>query len=120
IAATLRALSGRREWNLKVAYDADELARHGAEISAELRQMEERIAAATPGRRYLLERQRADIIRQEVSRAGRSVAGDLLDALREHASDVRELPLTESDENGTVVLNAALLVERGAEDALRK
>lgn len=119
IAATLRTLSGRREWNLKVAYDADELARHGAEISADLRQMEERIAAATPGRRYLLERQRADMVKQEVSRAGRSLARELLDALREHAADVRELPLTDSDENGTVVLNAALLVERSAEQALR-
>lgn len=119
VAATLRALSGRREWNLKVAYDADELARHGAEISALLRQMEDRIAAATPGRRYLLERQRADLMKQEVSRAGRSLSRDLLDALREHATDVRELPLTESDENGTVVLNAALLVERSAEQALR-
>jgi hypothetical protein len=119
VAVSLQSFTGRREWNLKVAYDAEELARHGAEISPELNRLDEELASAAPGRRYLLERRRADMLRQEVARAARTQAHELLDSLRTHAQDVRVLPLTESDETGTVVLNAALLVQRDAEAALR-
>ena len=119
VTATLRSLAGRREWNLKVAYDADELGRHGAEISPELGRLDEEMAQAAPGRRYLLQRRRTDLLKQEVSRAARTLADELLGALAAHAEDVRVLPLTEGDDAGTVVLNAALLVARDAEDGLR-
>ncbi|MBR9988912.1 MAG: GvpL/GvpF family gas vesicle protein [Gemmatimonadetes bacterium] len=119
VTTGLRALSGRREWNLKVAYDADELARHGSDVSPELKRLDDEIAAASPGRRYLLERRRGDLVKQEVTRAGRTLAHELLEGLRPHAADVRILPLAESEEQGTVTLNAALLVDRDAETALR-
>lgn len=119
VARSLRALTGRREWNLKVAYDADRLAAHGPEISQELQSADEEIANAAPGRRYLLQRRRADMLKQEVSRAARRLADDLLDSLRGHAVDVLVLPLSGGDDNGTVVLNAALLVARDQEPALR-
>lgn len=119
VLAALRALSGRREWNLKVAFDRDELMRHGAEISSDVARMDEEIAAASPGRRYLLERRRNDVLKEEVSRAARALAHEVLDSLREHAEGVQILPLTDTDESGTVVLNAALLVTRAAEAALR-
>jgi hypothetical protein len=116
----LRALAGRREWNLKIAYDAAELGRHGADVSAELRALDADIDGAPPGRRYLLERKRDDVLKREVARGARRLAGELLDALRPHAEAVRVLALAGGDEAGTVVLNAALLVERGAEAALRQ
>lgn len=119
VKSGLHSLSGRREWNLKVAYDADELASHGSQISPELNRMDEEMAAATPGKRYLLQRRRADVLKRELGRAARSLADELHHALGEHAVDTRVLPLTESDDSGTVVLNAALLVSRDAEAALR-
>jgi hypothetical protein len=119
VRSGLRSLTGRREWNLKVAYDLDELASHGSRISPELGRMDEEIAAAAPGRRYLLQRRRTDVLKRELGRAARSLADELLGALGEHAVDTRVLPLTESDASGTVVLNAALLVSREAEAALR-
>lgn len=119
VTTGLRSLAGRREWNLKVAYDAAELARHGAEVSPELKRLDDELATAAPGRRYLLERRRTDLLKQEVGRAGRALADELLDALRAYAEDVRVLPQTDADEAGTVVLNAALLVTRAAEPGLR-
>jgi hypothetical protein len=119
VAAGLRSLSGRREWNLKVAWDAADLARHASEISPELSRMEDEIMTATPGKRYLLERRRSDLLKQELGRAARALANRLLDELAKHAVDTRVLPLTDSDDAGTVVLNAALLVTRDAEDGLR-
>ena len=59
------------------------------------------------------------MLKQEVSRVARSLADDLLEALRAHAEDALVLPLAAGDETGTVVLNAALLVTRDAEAELR-
>ena len=119
IAATIRAFSGLREWNLKVAYDAEELARHGGEVSDELRALDAEIAAASPGKRYLLARKRADVLKREVTRSARRIAHELLDALAAHAEQHRTLPLAAVDDGGTVVLSAALLVHRDHEAALR-
>ena len=120
IAATIRAFSGLREWNLKVAYDADELGRHGGEVSDELRALDAEIAAAAPGRRYLLAKKRADVLKGEVARSARRIAHELLDALAAHAVQERTLPLAAVDDGGTVVLSAALLVQREQEEALRR
>jgi hypothetical protein len=119
IAQQLAQLAGRHEWNLKVAYDADELGRHGGEVSDELRRLDAEIDSAPPGRRYLLERRRADTARRELGRSAHRLATELLDALRPHAEAVRLLPLGSGAEVGTVVLNTALLVRRGDEAALR-
>jgi hypothetical protein len=115
----LDRLGGRREWNLKVAYDPNELGRRGGEVSDELRRMDDEIAGASPGRRYLLQRRRTDLTRREVTRAARRLADELLDALRPHAEAVQALPLAEDADSGTVVLAAALLVSRAGEAALR-
>lgn len=120
LAQQLESLSGMREWNLKVAYDADRLARHGAEVSAEVRRVDDEIAAAPPGRRYLLERRRADLLKSEVARAARVLAGELLESLRPHATDVRVLPVPAGEDRGAVILHAALLVPRESENALRR
>lgn len=120
IAAQLEEIGDRREWNLKVAFDATELARHGAEVSDEVRSLDAEMDAAPPGRRYLLQRQRADLTKRVVAGAARRLARELLDALAAHADDTRVLPVTGADEAGTVVLNAALLVARDAEAALQQ
>lgn len=119
IAHALATVASRREWNLKVAYDAGELAAKGTELSAALRRADEEIAAAPPGRKYLLGKRRAELVKEEVSHMARTAADAMLGALSAHADDTRVLPLGPADESGTVVLNAALLVARDAEDALR-
>ncbi|HSJ06920.1 MAG TPA: GvpL/GvpF family gas vesicle protein [Longimicrobiales bacterium] len=120
LRSELERLAGRREWNLKAAYDSAELGRHGAEVSEELRRMDADIDAAAPGRRYLLERKRADVLKREVGASARRLANDLLDGLRPMAEAVHVLPLPAAGaQEGTVVLAAALLVHRDAEAGLR-
>jgi hypothetical protein len=116
----LARLGGRREWNLKVAYDAAELARHGGEISESVRQLDEEIRAAPPGRRYLMQRQRAELLKREVAHSARRLAAGLLDGLRPLAEAAQVLPLAAGDEGGAVCLSAALLVGRDGEAALRQ
>jgi hypothetical protein len=118
IERNLEALAGRREWNLKVAYDASELARRAAEVSDAVRSVDAEIEAAPPGRRYLLERRRAETVKRELAAAARRLADELLQALHAHAEDARVLPLAAGD-TGNVVLTAALLVSRDAEPVMR-
>lgn len=120
IAGELRRLGGRREWNLKAAYDPAVLGRHGGELSDELRRMDAEIENAAPGRRYLLQRKRADILKREVGRVARRLADELLDGLRAEAEAVHTLALPAADDDaGAVVLSAALLITREAEPAIR-
>jgi hypothetical protein len=119
VAGQLRHFGGRREWNLKAAYDPAELGRHGSEVSDELRRMDDEIAAAPPGRQYLLQRRRADVLKREVARSARRMADELVDALRPLAEAVRALPLAAADAGGTVIMSAALLVTRSGEAGLR-
>jgi hypothetical protein len=120
MARQLGRLAGRREWNLKVGCDADVLGANASLVSEELRRLDDELQAAAPGRRYLLQRRRADLLAREVRRAARRLAGALLDELRPHAEAVQVLPLPQEAEAGAVVLNAALLVPRAAEPALRE
>ena len=120
IAATLGRFAGLREWNLKIAYNAEELGRHGADISDELRALDQEMATAAPGRRYLLAKRRGDILKREVARSARRLANDLLERLARHAQDSRTLPLASVDATGAVVLSAALLVRREEEAALQQ
>jgi hypothetical protein len=121
IAQQITQLAGRREWNLKVAFDRAELGRHGAEISAAVRQIDDEIAAAPPGRRYLMERRRGELLKRELVHAAQQLAQQLLAGLAATAEDVRVIPLAGADAAaGTVVLSAALLVARDAEPAWRQ
>lgn len=111
IAAQLDRFSEVREWDLKVHYDADKLARHLAEFSDEAARAEAEIADAAPGRRYLLERKREGMVKREAAEVARGLAADILSQLREVADDVAELQSPGRATDLPVVLNAALLVQ---------
>lgn len=114
----LRRIGTRREWDLKVAYDADRLADRLAEVSDAVAELDVHIAEAKPGKRFLLERKREEVARRETRTAANRLATGLLDALREHAVAAVALELPEKAAALPVVLSAALLVEREDEAAL--
>jgi Gas vesicle synthesis protein GvpL/GvpF len=118
ILARLERFRGRREWDLKVAYRAERALAHAAELSDAVRALDDELAAAPPGRRYLLERKRAELARAEIAGAARRRAAGLLDSLRPLADEVVQLPLPRNDPALPVVLNAALLVPKPGEAAL--
>jgi gas vesicle protein GvpL/GvpF len=111
-------LDGLREWDLKVSYDADTLSRQLGEYSEAVRNLDTEIAAATPGKRYLLERKRGELIRRELVRVARARAQSILDELRPLSSAVRTLPIPQTTEQLPVLLHAALLVHREKENDL--
>lgn len=119
IEPRLRRFAGLREWDVKIAYDAASLERHAGDVSDRLRAIDAEIAAAAPGRQFLLRRRREELLRDELRVAAARLAAALIDSLAGHARDRRDLALGDA-EAGTVVANAALLVHRDDDDALRR
>jgi hypothetical protein len=117
IAAQLARCTGRREWDVKLGADPAKLAAGVDQLSEPLRALDREIAAAAPGRRFLLERRRAELVRDEVRRLGRESAQHVLDALRPAAEDVVTLAVPAAT---SVLLHAAVLVARGNEAELRR
>lgn len=113
----LARLHGQREWDLKVTWDRNELAAHAADIMESVKSIDAEIAEAAAGRRFLLEKKRADLVKNELSAAARTRAREMLEQIAAHATDVVALPLPRAAEL-PVILNAALLVKRSSEGAL--
>lgn len=116
---TLERMEGRYEWDLKVSYEADRLTENLGEVSQEIAELEEEIAATSPGRGYLLGRVKSEKVRTEASAAARRLADDLLDGLRDGAEEVRRLELPGRGSDLPVVLSAALLVAADREEEMR-
>jgi hypothetical protein len=119
LSMTLRRLADHREWDLKVAYDDGVLTQHAAAVSESVREIDAAIAEAAPGRRFLLDKKRRDIVRHEITSAARAQARSLLEEISEHAVSAVTLPMSRNEEL-PVVLNAAVLVHKTKEPAMRE
>lgn len=118
LAGELERLAGLREWDLKVTYDPPALRARLAQVSEAVAALEAELAAAQPGKRFLLEKKRDKLMRSETTRSARAFAADVLEAALPVASRHRILPVAGGD--GTpVALTAALLVHRDRDDELR-
>ena len=115
----MERLQGLREWDLKVSYDARALAEHLGEVSEDVARLDQEIDQSSPGRRYLLERKRTQLVTEETSRVARDLAAQLHERLERSARDARRLPLPREKVDLPVVLNAAYLVEPQGESDLR-
>lgn len=111
IDAQLRRLRDLREWDLKVGYRADRLAEHAGELSDQVRRLDREIESAAPGRRFLLERKRAELVKDSTALLARERARSLLDGLSRTARQARILPIPETRQELPIVLHAALLVD---------
>lgn len=118
IRGALRRMHGRREWDLKVSYDAGRLSENVGRLSEEIAELDEEIAGTSPGRGYLLGQVRSEKVRSELAEAARAEADDLLEALGQHAEEVVRLELPRRGEELPVVLSAALLVAPEREEGL--
>jgi len=119
IAARLEELRGLREWDLKVSYDARVLREHLGEVSESVAELERELGLAAPGRRYLLERKRNQLVNEEVSRSARRLAEDVLEAVLPLSAGARRLPLPREAGELPVTLHAAFLVPDAGEAGAR-
>ncbi len=117
LRAQLRSLEGVREWDLKITWEPAAAQDAAAELSPEIRALDERIAAAAPGAAYLLSRKRAELAHEHANAGCRERAEALFDALSTRARATERLPVPKSADDLPVLLYAALLVPREDEVA---
>lgn len=109
LVAQLERLRGLREWDVKITYDQPALEQSVARISDEVAALDQQMAAASAGKRYLLQKKRAELLKTEVRRAAHRRAVDVLNAVSGMVVQTRNLPIPPTQEALPVVLHAALL-----------
>jgi len=121
IRETLGRLDGLREWDLKVSYDSETMLATIGQSSAEVAAIDEELASASPGKRYLLQKRRDDVARAAVRSAVTALGEEVLRALEPVTGGVKRVAAPSNAEPGElpVILAAALLVSRENEEALR-
>jgi hypothetical protein len=110
----LDSLEGHAEWVVTVARDAD-----AAPDDAEVRALDDKIAASPPGRAFLLDKQRGTTLSRSVERRDGEAASDALAVLDAVAVRTYEEPVV-SGGTDAVALRASILVARDREPALAK
>ena len=116
--AEMQRLRGKREWDLKISFDERVIQQHAAEISENVAALDAEIADAPAGRKYLLQKKRADLLKAEVRQAAHRRAVDVINAVNALVVDTRTLPIPRTTEELPVVLHAALLVTTELEKSL--
>jgi hypothetical protein len=121
LRALLARLRGRREWLVRLWREADSPPEAVDAASSALRELAEQIAAAAPGRRFLLEKKRDALRTEERRRIGLAAARGTHESLAAAADGAVSLPPA-SDAAGVrrMVLNAAYLVTDDAFEDFRR
>lgn len=115
LAATLKHIGTAREYALR-AYRVDsELLAAIPALSPRLQELTANAASASPGQRYLLERKLESEKKSEMRTVTLRIVDEIVDALRPSARAVVRSPIPRVADaeapRGTMVLNAAFLVE---------
>lgn len=118
IRERMRRFQGRREWDVKVSYRPAVLERRIGEVSEAVAALDRELTEASPGRRYLLQRKRADLATAELGRSARELADRFYASLGPRVEHAARVPLPREAAELPVVLNAALLVRADAEPEL--
>jgi len=118
LQSLLDAVRGQQEWGIKVFADPAKLRDAAEQSSPALRALDAEIEAAGPGKAYLLQRKRDEMLAAATRDLLRTALRDLLEGIEGEctASRLEDIP---SDQAGPteLVLKAAFLVEKG--DAAR-
>jgi hypothetical protein len=112
--AQLASLAGRAEWVVTVSRDAD-----SPVDDAEVRALDERIAASPPGRAFLLDKQRGTTLARSTQQRDSDAAAAALAGLEGVAERTFREPVGVVGTD-TVALRASILVARDREAALVK
>jgi hypothetical protein len=106
----IERVRGAREYTLRVHAKRDELLAHINDLAPRLASLEQELATASPGQRYLRQRKLESERTSAVRDAARSVAQETLEKLSALAMDSRQSPVPAEQERGSAVLNASFLV----------
>lgn len=111
----LARVAGRREWGVRLWRVDARVAEHLDQLSPRLRDLAAEVAAASPGKQFLLRKKAAGMREEELRSVGADAARQAFAALLLPAAEARALPAAaRGDEGRTLVLDAAFLVDEAA------
>jgi hypothetical protein len=126
LRALVERVSGADEFGLRVHRRDAAMMESIDDLDDDMARLKKEAQAASPGQRYLLERKLAERGKDAIRAASRSIARDAYEQLRARSRDAVSLPLTPDVDvgggramEGTLVLNAAFLVERAHNEVFR-
>ncbi len=116
----LAALAGKQEWGVKVFRESWRLLEAAEASSQELQRLADEAAQSSPGRAYLLRKQRERLLAGEADRLARQWLDAMLQALQQASDSMRVDQLLDVPRGEpALVLKAAFLVRADAVDAFR-
>jgi hypothetical protein len=124
LASAIARVAGADEFGLRVHRRDAAMLESIDEIDQDIARLKREAQAASPGQRYLLERKLSERGKDAVRAASRRIASEVYERLRVRAREAESLPLTPEGGSGravegTLVLNAAFLVDRARNQDFR-
>jgi hypothetical protein len=125
LESAIGRVAGADEFGLRVHRRDAVMLESIDEIDEDLARLKREAGVASPGQRYLLERKLAERGKDAVRAASREIAKEVFERLRARSREAVSLPLTPevggggNAVEGTLVLNAAFLVDRARNQDFR-
>ena len=111
----LQALVGKEEWGIQVFCNRKTLRRHIDELSEQAAALEKEIMASSPGKAYLLIRNKIDLVESEMDRICKNLSQEYLVEFN-HLSDTfylnNLLPKAFTNREDNMIFNATFLVHK--------
>ncbi|MFH1159572.1 MAG: GvpL/GvpF family gas vesicle protein [bacterium] len=108
-------IKGKEEWSVKIYCDRKSLCEQIDGLSEEVAALEKQIMASSPGKAFLLQRKKADLIENEMDRLCKNYGQEYYDEfknLSESTSLNNLLPKEFTGREDTMILNATFLVSK--------
>jgi hypothetical protein len=108
-----------REYIVRVFAHSETLSQSLATLSPQLAELEQNVAAASPGQAYLLRRKLTETRKREARTVVTRVANEIYQTLSTHACETARDALPQQEGGNYATLNAAFLIDRTQYDAFR-
>jgi hypothetical protein len=108
-------IRGKEEWSVKIYCHRQALSKHIDELSEPAAALEKQIMASSPGKAFLLQRKKADLIQDEMDRICKKFGQSCFNELskQSEANSLNNLlPKEVTGREDTMILNAAFLVAK--------
>jgi hypothetical protein len=108
-------INGKEEWTVKIYSNRDELKNQIEELSKDVSDLEIQIRNSSPGRAYLLERKKSNLIEIEIDRLCKNYGASYYELFLKLSESTRinnPLPKNLTGRNDDMILNASFLVSK--------